>query len=190
MTKRGRAAIPVNQHILTQAIKDAEKDGPLSNQKEVWEKSAELYNAKCNPKKPLSHSIVALRAKSWSIQIQTPSGKGRRGPMSAEHKAKFIAARGKRVSKAEKFEQSESAQEALSLLESQVPARWHNLVDAARNGSRTAAVKLKCLDCSAYQTPEIRKCHIKACPLWLFRPYQGSLEPDEDQEAEEVEADA
>jgi len=190
MSKRGKKAIPVNRHILTQAIKDAEKDGPLNNQKAVWEAAAVLYNARCNPEKPLSHSIVGLRAKTWKIEIQTLSGKGRRGPMSEEHKAAFIAARGKRVKKGDKFQQSEVAQQALALLEKEVPTRWSTLVCSARNGSRTAAMKLKCLECSAYQTAEIRKCPIMACPLWLFRPYQGSLEPDEDREAEEVEADA
>jgi len=32
--------------------------------------------------------------------------------------------------------------------------------------TRAAAIRLKCIDCSAYQKAEIRKCYIKECSLW------------------------
>lgn len=34
------------------------------------------------------------------------------------------------------------------------------------------AITAKCLDCSLYQTREIRECAAYGCPLWNVRPYQ------------------
>lgn len=31
------------------------------------------------------------------------------------------------------------------------------------------AIRLKCLDCVNGQIQEINKCHIKKCPLWIYR---------------------
>ena len=43
---------------------------------------------------------------------------------------------------------------------------------AARNQRRETvvqAVRRKCIDCSAGQPSEVRKCPVVACPLWPFR---------------------
>lgn len=34
---------------------------------------------------------------------------------------------------------------------------------------RAKAIRLKCLDCCAYQQAEVRKCPATSCPLWRFR---------------------
>ena len=34
---------------------------------------------------------------------------------------------------------------------------------------RAKAIRLKCLDCCAYQPAEVRKCPAVNCPLWRFR---------------------
>lgn len=34
---------------------------------------------------------------------------------------------------------------------------------------RAKAIRLKCLDCCAYQPAEVRKCPAADCPLWRFR---------------------
>lgn len=34
---------------------------------------------------------------------------------------------------------------------------------------RAKAIRLKCLDCCAYQPAEVRKCPVVDCPLWRFR---------------------
>ena len=40
-------------------------------------------------------------------------------------------------------------------------------------------IREKCLDCCAGQHCEVRKCHIKECPLWPYRmgknPYHSRL---------------
>ena len=187
MSKRGKKAILVDRYALTKAIEDAEKDGPLRNQKELWEIACELYNKKAlGP--TISHSIVQLRAREWKLEIKTKSAKGRRGPMSPEHRASFLAARGKRTSRKDKFKNDPEIQEHFKLLRERTPVRFHQIIDLVEEGSRTASQKLKCLDCSNFQTAEIRRCEIKACPQWAFRPYQGKTEDDEDvQEAEVVD---
>tara|TARA_Y100000310_G_scaffold93212_2_gene90767 strand:+ start:3598 stop:3825 length:228 start_codon:yes stop_codon:yes gene_type:complete len=35
--------------------------------------------------------------------------------------------------------------------------------------SRAIAIRTKCLDCSAWQTAEVRQCVVVACPLWPWR---------------------
>ena len=34
---------------------------------------------------------------------------------------------------------------------------------------RAKAIRLKCIDCCAGQTSEVRKCPATNCPLWRFR---------------------
>lgn len=35
--------------------------------------------------------------------------------------------------------------------------------------SRSKAIRLKCLDCCAGQSAEVRKCPAEHCPLWRYR---------------------
>ena len=35
--------------------------------------------------------------------------------------------------------------------------------------SPRAAIELKCLDCCAWERPEVRRCRIVGCALWPFR---------------------
>ncbi len=39
------------------------------------------------------------------------------------------------------------------------------------------SIRAKCLDCCAGQQAEVRRCHIKRCPLWRYR--MGREERDE-----------
>lgn len=41
-----------------------------------------------------------------------------------------------------------------------------------RNLTRSTAIKFHCLDCSGGLPTEVKKCVIKTCPLYVFRPYQ------------------
>lgn len=43
--------------------------------------------------------------------------------------------------------------------------------------TRAKAIRLKCLECSAQQPPEVRRCEMKDCPLWRYR--LGHEERDE-----------
>ena len=43
--------------------------------------------------------------------------------------------------------------------------------------SRSKAIRLKCLDCCAGQSAEVRKCPVTNCSLWRYR--MGHEENDE-----------
>ena len=43
--------------------------------------------------------------------------------------------------------------------------------------TRAKAIRLKCLDCCADQSAEVRKCPAEHCPLWRYR--MGKEENDE-----------
>lgn len=47
--------------------------------------------------------------------------------------------------------------------------------------SRKDAIRLKCLDCSAYDMTEVRKCLAKTCPLWAFRKGKSEKETEDDE---------
>ena len=35
--------------------------------------------------------------------------------------------------------------------------------------SRSKAIRLKCLDCSGFQSAEVKHCPVVNCPLWRYR---------------------
>jgi hypothetical protein len=43
--------------------------------------------------------------------------------------------------------------------------------------TRSVAIRLKCIDCSARELAEVRKCEIRDCPLWEYRLGPGRTEP-------------
>lgn len=43
--------------------------------------------------------------------------------------------------------------------------------------SRSKAIRLKCIDCCAGQSAEVRRCPATNCPLWRYR--MGHEEKDE-----------
>lgn len=45
---------------------------------------------------------------------------------------------------------------------------------AAKTKTFSQAVRLKCLDCSAYELSEVRNCSVTTCRLWRFR-MEGEL---------------
>lgn len=184
----------INRKSLEQAIKQAEKDGPLTNRGELWKAAADIYNE--NNKEKITHSVVYLRVNEWEIEVKTPVGKRGRagGPMSKETKNKIAESRKNRKSKSKKFESSEDAQQHFEELRKNTPKRFHPLIALIAKGSRTAAVKLNCLQCCGYATKEVRFClSRKICSMWLFRPYQtkeedADFDADGGNEPEEVVA--
>lgn len=35
--------------------------------------------------------------------------------------------------------------------------------------TRSKAIRAKCIDCCCGQVPEVRKCTLTTCPLWIYR---------------------
>ena len=46
--------------------------------------------------------------------------------------------------------------------------RWKSVAIRAENGprQRDAAIRIKCLECCAWQAPEARNCQLRDCALW------------------------
>jgi len=185
-SKKGRGpGVEVDIPLLKTCITESEKDGPLSNRTELYHLVAEKYNAK-KPDATITHSIVYLRIDANEIDIKTP--KGKRGGDGSQLRGSRIP--GVRRSRADKFNASPEAKKSFERLEKSTPTRFLPLVDAIKRGSRSAAVKLHCIECSGYSTAEVRNCACPQCPLYLFRPYQGKPEPEEEGEAVTAEDDA
>jgi hypothetical protein len=196
---KGKPSIAVDQKKLLLVIQEIESSGPLANRSALFNEVAAKYNASEFVK--VTPAVVGLRVKQWGVKLVTPLGKKGRGkgvPMTDAHKAAMLAGRGQRKSKSEKFSSNPEIVSFFSELKARTPERFHNLVESAQNGSRTAASKLHCLECSGYDnknvTDLVRHCPCNgadgasACPLWAFRPYQIGTAEVEEIETEELEA--
>ncbi len=95
------------------------------------------------------------------------------------------AARKNRKPRSEKMK---AYAETFAELRRQAPERFSPLVAQAEKGSLRAALKLKCLECSSYQSSEVKQCPVIGCALFPQRPYQRSLEKEGDAQ-EEGDAD-
>jgi len=51
----------------------------------------------------------------------------------------------------------------------EIPARFRGLADRSKEGSRKAAIRLHCLWCMGWSSPEVRSCTMTRCPLHAFR---------------------
>lgn len=177
-----KPATPVDRSLLEQSLKEAEKNGPLKNLNALWKAAATIYNRTSKTK--ITHSIVSLRVRDWRIQVQTVPGKRGKSTMSAEHKAALQASRGNRKPRSEKMKEFSGTFKAMRRRFKKDPSllRFLPIVDSAEKGSLTAAIKLQCLDCSDYQTQEIKQCHIQSCPLYPHRPYKPTSQAGDEVE--------
>jgi hypothetical protein len=63
---------------------------------------------------------------------------------------------------------------------SAVPVKYRGIAERAisGSGSRSNAIKAKCLDCTGYVRAEVEHCRVVTCPLYEFRPrYEGCVAP-------------
>jgi len=172
-----RTKVKVDKKKLRESIEAAEASEKFSTRTKLWERVAEIYNANNNPNKPLTSSVVQLRVKEFNLigVVKTPKGKRGSGLKHARAQGKI-----NRRSRAEKFQDDPEILASLReirkavQMESGQAERFLPIVEKIEAGSMSNAVKAKCLDCSNYATVEIRKCPVKACALWPFRPYKPS----------------
>jgi hypothetical protein len=160
-----------------------ERETSFPNRTALYEAVAATEWAKNFQPKPLSATTISSKIKQLQIEMKTP--KGVKGGVWDDARRKKMAkalegSRGKvRKTRAQKFAANPQILKALDDLEKIIPERFLGLVEQARGGSLKAATKLKCLDCSSFQTAEIRDCPRTECSLWAFRAYQGKVEDDE-----------
>lgn len=74
-----RQAIAVDKALMVQAVKEVEKNGPLSSEFDLYKSAANWYNGKTQGKE-ISHSVAMLRIKEWGIEYKTqPARKRQKG---------------------------------------------------------------------------------------------------------------
>lgn len=44
-----------------------------------------------------------------------------------------------------------------------------NCLESGEVDTFSKAIRLKCLDCCAYNHSEVKRCEVTMCPLWPFR---------------------
>ena len=174
-------------------VTDLESRQTLSNPTALWKALETTDWAKALRPRPLTASVAGKRAKELGIQYKTEPAKRGLGVFTEEQKAAMQAARKNRKPRSEKMKAFAGT---FAGMRGFVPKRFLPAVDQAEKGSLRAAIKLTCLDCSAYQPGEIKLCPITVCGLFPHRPYQGSvedadhaIEPDDGDNDDNGEAD-
>lgn len=165
-----KKSLKVNRQKFQKCLEQAEQDGPLENRSALWQKIVELYNVDNQDEKKLTIGIAYLRFKEFYLTCKTPIGK-RGSPKGGAQKRN-------RIPKGEKFSQNQKLKEHFATLRKRTPEKYQHLVDKIQKGSRSAAQKLHCLECSDYQSKEVSECPVVACPSFAFRPYQKRIKEE------------
>ncbi len=159
----GRIKVEIDKDIFLSKLEDLEKTQEFTN---ISTLCVAFSKTEWAVKNGVTPSICTLRLKEFNLldKIKTKAGRRGRQPgqtLSQEHKDKLQA--GRERSTDEKY---------LKRMLKIVPERFHGTVKKAAKGNKTAVLKLKCLDCSDYQTKEIKECSVCDCPLYHIRPYK------------------
>lgn len=159
---RGRKPIEITSAELQEVIKNteaAQPDGKFPNRSALWNALEASEWAKSRTPRPLTAQVAMVLAQKANLEIQTPVGKRGRekgcGPILQG------------IRRVKSF-----PLEVIDAQKKRFNPQYERLVDSAAKGSRKAAIKLMCLDCTCEQKKEIALCTIKRCPLFNFRPYK------------------
>lgn len=156
----GRASILINVEDLTHEIRLREKDA-LSVQ-DLFQKIADsawggnLVNSVGATVRP-SWATLANKAKTAGVQLNVPQRERSSNP--------FASTAGK-VKVRKKKQIPESSVKQYHKLFPDNP----KLIDRMCKGSKTAGIKLMCIDCCG-SAAEARRCDLTHCPLFYFSPF-------------------
>lgn len=152
-------------------------DGKFDNRGDLWVAISHYYNQNLPTSlKEISFSIAKSRIESAEWNIKTPKGKRGRSDV-------YLSRNGtKRTSRKDKFQNNPVIKDSLKLMLASTPQRGETVALKIIDGSANAAIKLKCLECSNYQTLEVKHCQIPSCSLYAFRPYQGKNDIQENEQ--------
>ena len=171
-----KVKLEINKVDFQKIVDDLESKQSFESPSLLWKAVEDTDWAKVMQPRPLTAAIAYTRAKELGITYKTQPGKrgvGLHGPAV------------KKVPRAEKMKKFSGSFEKMRV---EIPVRWHNLIEKAEGGSKTAAIKLKCLDCSCWQPPEIKHCTSPSCSLYPIRPYQGKADEYSEDEESKVES--
>lgn len=160
-----RTRIAIDKNELVTVINQCEALQSYPTRGKLFEAVAKSYTEIY--KVSVSPAFVYLKTKEWAIPMTTPLGKKGRAA-GCPHPVLS----GPRQSRADKLSNDSVKLEALTSLGKIIPERFLPVFKKLKAGSLTAAIKLKCLDCSDYQSIEVKNCECRECSLWVIRPYQ------------------
>lgn len=158
--RKATEVVPAELQIQIAELESTQPDGKFPNRSALWRALEATAWAKSRSPRPLTGQVAMNLFNKNNLICATPVGqRGRskgQGPVAAggSRKQKTIPA------------------DIIAALKKTVPEKYHNVVDKAAAGSLKAKVKLKCLDCVAYQKKEIALCTLTDCGLWTVRPYK------------------
>ena len=170
-----RTKLEINKDEFQKVVNDLETSQTFENPSMLWKAVEASDWAKSLQPRPLTAAVAYARSKELGITIKTQPGK--RGAAVANGVPRVRVPRSKKM---------KAFKETFERLRKETPKRFLPLVDKAEKGSAKACIKLKCLECSNWQSVEVKCCEIINCPLYPIRPFQGKGK----EEAVEVPAEA
>ncbi len=164
-----RTKLEISKAEFQKVVTDLEASQVFDNPSYLWKAVEQTEWAQNLKPRPLTASVAYMRAKELGIVYNTKPGKlGREALESGVRKVRKAGS-----IKMRKFVDS------FTKMRKEMPKRYHPLIERAEKGSKTACVKLKCLECANWQTSEVRKCVISSCPLFPIRPFQGKNDEED-----------
>jgi hypothetical protein len=147
---------------LQKTIENLELKQQFTNRSELFQA---VSNSNWGKSVGISPSLVYLRVNEHGLQLKTPVGKRGRSSIGR------VPGQTRNNRKKEYIAQNSQCLQMMLKEHRELPL-IENIVEKIGKGSLKTAVKLKCLECSGLNKSEVKWCQVKACPLWLFRPYK------------------
>lgn len=171
-----RTKLEINKVEFQKVVTDLEASQNFENPSALWKAVEASDWGKALQPRPMTAAVAYVRAKELGIIYKTQPGK--RGIQSGPIGGGVPRVRVPRSKKMKAFA------ETFAKLRKSTPKRYLPLVDKAEKGSAKACLKLKCLECSNWQSSEVKQCVIIDCPLYPIRPFQGKVEIEEEVKAD------
>lgn len=173
-----RTKLEISKDEFQKVVTDLEAKQTFENPSILWKAVEASDWAKSLKPRPLTAAVAYVRAKELGIVYKTPPGKRGNPGVAVGGGAPRV-----RVPRAKKMK---AFAETFAKMRKATPQRFLPLVDKAEQGSMKACIKLKCLECSAWQSSEVRLCVIDHCPLYPIRPFQGKGKKEDGEEITEA----
>lgn len=151
---RGRKKLAITREELQGVVDQLEAETPFTSRAALWQAVAGTEWAKNLIPRPLTAQVAMLRAKELGVTVKTACGEIGK-PREGRDKKSFVL-----------------PLKVIEISKRETPSKYHDVLERANAGSRKAAMKLKCLECSGWSQNEVAHCEIYGCALWQFRPYK------------------
>ena len=167
-----RTKLEINKHEFQKVVTDLENAQTFANPSSLWQAVEASEWAKALQQRPLTAAVAYARAKELGIVYKTQPGK--RGNPGGPIGGGVPSVRVPRSKKMKAFA------ETFAQMRKDTPERFLPLVDKAQKTcSMKICIKLKCLECAAWQPSEVKHCVVTNCPLYPIRPFQGKGKEDQ-----------